>query len=335
MTRAVLLLAVSLAACKRGEARPPPRSDDCTAILADVMRADPFNALSRGCPINREFTESPSHCAPPGLTPTASTCAPVELGAPLPFTLDVDQWFPAAMFSEPDAYAMCRDIFDEEFLATMRRIPPLTDAELSARWDWVDPSPLDEIQRGMLSVLARITLRNCNEIRYGHTFAHRVHGEFDPATWTATVYASACSAQTIYGDDGVASMNYAYRYVLVQSHEVGHAIDALTGDLLQDDPGLCAERENRATIYGSYIARCMSRLLRDVIESSEYDDAIAAQLPDSSKEYFQQVHVCIGRKWAEYEHELASISKRAGARRDLKTAAEVATLNKTIACEGL
>lgn len=330
------LLLAALFACQKGKTPQPTEPDECVALLAEVMRADPFNTLAIGCPIYRNPSDQRPQCAPSGLTPAGSTCTTVELGIPASTTLDTEQWLPAAMFSEPDAYAMCNDIFDADFLATMRRISPLTDQKIAARWDWVDPKPLNEIQRGMLSVLAQINLNNCAGIRYGRSFSHRIHGEFDPKTWTATVYASACSAETIYEDSGVGTMNHAYRFVLVQGHEIGHAIDALTGDLSSDDPKLCEKREARATVYGSYIARCMSRILRDVIESSEYSDVIAASLPDPSPAYFKKVHECIGKKWGEYEKELESISRRAGKHisADAYTA-KLSALSNTIACEGL
>src|SRR5262249_44717053 len=155
-----------------------------------------------------------------------------------------------------------------DFMVEIARIPPLTPKEFATRFpDY--PQPDTELRRGMARVFYSLReIRLCDRERSGASPRTRIHGLFLPATWSIRIYRSACTASSIYGQE-LDPLNNGHKIALVVGHEVGHVIDALAGDLQSNGTCKCEYREDRATIYGSYVGQCIARLMRELLRGGE------------------------------------------------------------------
>lgn len=167
------------------------------------------------------------------------------------------------MFLRSEEYAICKDIFEDKttvFHDAMARIPEASDsaiAELTKDTPGKIAPPYASTQRSMATVLAAIAewhkIDNSQAVLFGCTDPNQ-----DATRAKILLYTSACSAVHIYDFD-LGMLTPSLRVELVAAHEVGHVIDMLTGDLGYDYGRCPACLENRATMYGTYLAQCRAR----------------------------------------------------------------------------
>lgn len=169
-------------------------------------------------------------------------------------------------------YPRCSDIFESQsFRNILSNVPPMNGEALIHEWfimgsrpPFWTPREIDDlslVQRRLGTVFAQIR---------GWSYCHRInrqggltiHGEYQPETKTVTLYSTACDTATLYSED-IGEYAVANRYVLIASHELGHVIDDVNGQLTADpDP---QRRETRATAYGTYFAECACRHNEDLL----------------------------------------------------------------------
>lgn len=144
-----------------------------------------------------------------------------------------------------------------------------------------------------------------------------IHGAFNPRTWTINIYESAVTAPSIYRQD-ITDLSVGFRYALIIGHELGHALDALTGDLT--NAALCSTVEDRATIYGTYFAECISRVMR-----------LGADRDGTSPEGI----MCLSQRWKLYEFEYNRMRVELGRLRPSSKKKVTPAVAGVISCRGL
>lgn len=204
------------------------------------------------------------------------------------------------IFLDARSYDACEDIFQEEgFRAPLKRIPPATSEVLRSKkhWSSYDTTALDPVQLSMARVLASIeNWSYCHRIYEEGPFV--VHAEYRRKTGTILLYRTSCLTKRIYGEE-IGDLGAGHRFHLVAGHEVGHAIDAATGDADTDsDP---ARAEIRATIYGTYIARCLSRQFQGIVRENLRN----AQSPLQTRQ-----GECLIERWQAVDARLKEIATR-------------------------
>lgn len=204
------------------------------------------------------------------------------------------------LFLDAGYYAACRDIFAEPgFSAPVSRIPAASAEVLRSQphWERYPLESLEPLQRSMATVLASITNWSyCHRVYEEGPFV--IHAEFRKATGSILLYQTACQTTRLYNEE-IADLGAGHRFHLVAGHEVGHAIDSATGDSDRDqDP---TRAEIRATIYGTYIARCLSR---------QFQALVRTNIADAETELQTRQAECLIQRWEAVDRRLAEIGSR-------------------------
>lgn len=214
----------------------------------------------------------------------------------------------ADMFKTDEGYAMCRDLFAAApFSTAMKAIAKTETADAvrkgallvlgSAEWKWEPMEPVTE---------DHFTIYGCT----------------DPAAQsTIHLYKTTCGASSIYLTR-IGSLNLTSRFHLVAAHEIGHVIDHLAGPL-----PFAADPETRATIYGSFITQCQTRVWRDVYRLL-LADPISATPQEEARRRFEVG--CRIERWAAVEKRLAAL--RQAELQGNRVAAALTPLRQGAAC---
>jgi hypothetical protein len=256
-----LVLIAACAICPRQGAVSPGNTE--VVHLEACVASDPYDVPAT---FAEEFRTQGPTCS---LPTAAGRCSKIVLGASDAPPRDrralfVTSFLEAALVGDNGGESLCFDILhDPGFAQALERVAKRRPEEVSPlrAKDW---PALDEQQRGAALLFTHLDgVDECDE-ELTVPGGGKVHGAFDPASWRIKVYRSALSAQAIYGSP-ISDISVGFRYALVVGHELGHVLDALTGDLLDD--ALCASREDRATYYGTYLAECLTRVMRIALTS--------------------------------------------------------------------
>jgi hypothetical protein len=240
----------------------PVVGDDCDAIVAHAIPAwheDAciFNVTGRGtdltCPVIA--TQSvPSNCSETRvrILPAARS----RYHDPL--------FFEELFLRSDSGYSQCRELLKGSLFAQAMKRVAAREADVVKSWPFA-PRPLDDVQLGMASIFQHIRRwRMCPSALETDDGSSYIHGLFDPVGWEVSIFKTSCDAISVY-DSELDGFITVYRFLLVLGHETGHAIDALDGDL--NDREHCQSRENRATVYGTYLAQCWTRFAIETVRS--------------------------------------------------------------------
>lgn len=294
----------------------------CTEILrAHDPKSNPL-ASDVVCPFQKGRA---SVCPKFPVRPLKNDCVDLHVGpagtaAGIPYE---DEMLLTAVFLDNGVFNECRAIFREPIFAdAMRRIRFMPDEEILKAWPTIE-QPLDDTQRGMATVFVGIRdWSYCNEELADEPSGY-IHGAFSPESRHLVLYRTACEALSIY-DENLGELDLGYRFALIAAHEVGHAIDMMTGDLV--DETRCRSREGRATIYGTFIAECYSQLFRKLL-NEDWKSRVDTELAG-----------CLRKRWTTAESHLREI--RCRATHDEKDADAAArrlphALGAALGCRGL
>lgn len=241
-------------------------------VIKKLLTPDLFNTAINskfmGCP---QFSQGDSNLC--GFVKTSPDKWDINLPDGLIFTA----------FFEPVHYSFCKDIFkDAFFLESIENIPePSSEALvwfnerkkyyntlISTGIESQTIDTLDYIQRKMVTLMHQIkSWTFCPEEYSSDLFI--IHGSFDIAN-NIVIYNTACKAGKIYDAD-TKTMALAFRLFFVCSHELSHAMDKVSG-LVLNTPELREKSEKRANVNGLIITLALSKLVNQMF--LEYKNAI-------------------------------------------------------------
>lgn len=172
------------------------------------------------------------------------------------------------IFSNTNNYAACRDIFESDrvLAAALARLPAPTEddrrrfgpraptrVELGLPARTASTAPPTEIQLKMAAIFdAMPPWAYCSGAMTQSGV--RVYADFYPQTRQVKLYNGACAPRDLYELD-VAFAPSAFAGALIAAHEVGHAIEEITGGPWRGRK----QAEAQATYYGTMLAECVSR----------------------------------------------------------------------------
>lgn len=205
------------------------------------------------------------------------------------------------MFWDADDYALCSDIFSEPwFKQAISGVHPMGMKSALERMSKGEMSKViapDSTQLRMASVLNRLRFRWNWTTEHAQFAGHEVYGccEPDGADGTATIYlyGGICDAKTIY-DVSLRKLGPGLRFSLIAGHELGHIIDFESGQAYREPGG----REMRATVYGSFFARCEARMFVRFFEREIADH-------ESQPDQYSELRFCYLRRWQDFERSMA------------------------------
>ena len=264
---------VGIAACSRPNTTPKVHDRAETEYLWDdaecmaILKAEPPSLRPHGlaCPVDENVPGFRVDC--PTHPSTELACGEVPLRAQFRKSGKAN----GAGFLLPQiltsgiAGHSCRDLFVgtelERALAQVKADPDDV-LERAFAWKHSEKLPLasDDFQRAMATVLAHTgDLVLCDTKRDDEKTGGKVHGQNFHTTGELVVYLTACDARSIERAP-LKFRSPAVKLFLVFGHELGHSIDVESGDYGKTEAGMCADRELRASLYGTYIAECYARV---------------------------------------------------------------------------
>ena len=116
------------------------------------------------------------------------------------------------------------------------------------------------------------------------------------------LYRTLCNANALYGTD-LGPIASELRVFLIAAHEIGHVIDHMAGI------SFIADREIRATVYGSVIAQCRARAIARVLTQLRSEPLSSAPAEERER---RRALDCLIAKYHNLEGALASIRATAG-----------------------
>ncbi|MBL8950372.1 MAG: hypothetical protein JNK82_06325 [Myxococcaceae bacterium] len=268
---------------------------ECLALLERTP--DPIDDRTLICPDERGEVNRWSQ----GLAEVFEVVPFDPMGHDLPPRVPAEPITFSDQFWNEGEYSVCKDIFHEEpFLSAVMKLPAASgrvarEALSNAGERVFRP---DEVQLRMATVFTHVEqptwefespMEEGREL-YGCIEVHR-------RRFPIRLYRGACDAKALYSYD-LRVLGPMLRLELIAAHELGHAIDALTGDL--SSRPLAAE--TRATVYASFLAQCSARTMRTFF----LEAARAITSPLSAQRRRKAQLVCMARRWHTFEQYLAS-----------------------------
>ncbi len=116
------------------------------------------------------------------------------------------------------------------------------------------------------------------------------------------LYHTMCTVNALYGAN-LGPMSSELRFFLVAAHEVGHVIDHMAGLRFS------ADREIRATVYGSAMAQCQARSIVLVLRTLRAHPLDSDATPDREAKRVQTLD-CLITKYRNLDAKLAAIRWR-------------------------
>lgn len=184
----------------------------------------------------------------------------------LPDSLFVD------MLENDNYYRVCRDLFESPaLLAKLSSLPSSVVASIPAA---ISPEARGKVLAAVKHVKSWHYCHRVNE-----TADSTIHALYSAQNDSVTLYSTSCEANSVYRQ-GLRSLDKGHRFFMIAAHELGHGIDAATGQLpvVSDQAA-----EDRATWYGTFFAQCSSRLWQQILKDNSNVDRTDSQREQRSQ----------------------------------------------------